>query len=109
MVLDNGATERKKQEDEAKAKAREEKLMLELEGRVNKTRGTKDSKEDKENKVKEAWEMVKSGGTAEGKEVVTDGRGVTDADLVAGQATVSGGERHRVKQVCKCLYSAFSR
>lgn len=62
-------------------------------------------KEDRERKVKEAWEMVR-GGEGEGKEdeeIVVDGRGVMPQDVEAGQASVPGHEKPRIKQVSQSL------
>jgi hypothetical protein len=90
---------------EVEEKHKEEKLKRELEitgegsrKRVKSESGT--GKEERERKVREAWEMVKGAERNESQEEVTgDSRGVMDADIVAGQATLAGQHREEVHHV----------
>lgn len=96
--------EKKAKSDEVKKARDAQKLKEELEGKSNTAAHSAREKEDRERRVKEAWEMVKSapeGG--EVHEVATDGRGVTPQDLAAGQAIASGHTREPVKQVSLTL------
>lgn len=98
--------EKKRAEAEAKKqKEREEKLKRELEQPGSSTGGVAKrkadlSKEERERKVKEAWEMVKGAGEGkQDKEVVTDARGVMDEDIKAGNVQLEGQEKEAVKPV----------
>lgn len=107
-AADKAAAERKDREGKEKEKERQERLRLELEGRTeDRKKGKIGSRgEETESRVKEAWEMVKGVGEGEGdnKEVVTDGRGVLDQDVKAGQANTTGHDgRPKIKQVCISL------
>ena len=96
---------KKKAEQEAqKRKELDAKLKLELE----QSSGSKKSalakrradlgREDRERNVKEAWEMIKGAGEGkQGEEVVTDGRGVTDADIKAGNVEIDGQKKESTK------------
>jgi hypothetical protein len=99
---------KKRAEQEAKLrKEREAKLQKELEQSGSSRSGLAKRKgdlgrEERERKVKEAWEMVKGAGEGkQGDEVVTDGRGVTDADIKAGNVEIVGQEKEKAsKSVC---------
>ena len=91
--------EARDKEEEAK---RAERLRLELsaEGSRQKGRTVHVGKEERDKKVKEAWEMVKGSGEGSGeKEQVGDARGVMDEDVLAGNARPSGEEKPAVHQV----------
>ena len=90
-------------------KEREERLRRELEDRIESSQAGKDGNGQRDDRVKEAWELVKSTGEGEGKEVVSDARGVTDQDVLAGQTNLSGAERSEVKQVCLDLLPLLTR
>lgn len=114
-IEEEAAAKEKAAADEIKAKKRAEqeaekrkeidaKLKLELE----QSSGSKKSalakrradlgREDRERSVKEAWEMVKGAGEGkQGEEVVTDGRGVTDADIRAGNVEIDGQKKESTK------------
>lgn len=53
---------------------------------------------EREQKVKEAWEMIKAAGEGEVKEVTTDARGATAEDFAGGQALPAGQSRPPVQQ-----------
>lgn len=109
------AAKAKKDEEEAKKKAeaakkaeeaRQERLKRELEeikGSKSRRKGRQASgsgTEEREQKVKEAWEMVKAAGSGiEPKQVVTDARGTMDADIKAGQVHIPGEPKKAVKVV----------
>jgi len=98
--------EDKERKAETKKKEDEERLKAELEGRVlkGKGKGKGDKKDvevkpesDRDQRIKEAWELVGKG--EEDKEVEVDGRGVMAEDELAGQAVPPGQEKPRIKQV----------
>jgi hypothetical protein len=104
--------EAKKGSDSVKAqkaaqKAQEKKerdaqrLKEELEGKAAAAAkaGQAQASADREQKVKEAWEMIKAAGEGEVKEVTTDARGATAEDFAGGQALPPGQSRPPVKQV----------
>lgn len=104
------AEEKKAQEDKVKAekaaiKAKEkkekdaEKLKEEMEGKKAKKEAGSSGKADRDQKVKEAWEMVKAAGEGQSDEVIADARGVTAEDIAGGQALAPGQSRPSVKQV----------
>jgi len=109
------AEEKKAEEGKAKAekaavrakeqkKKDEEKLKEEMEGKkVKKTAAS--GKDDRDQKVKEAWEMVKAAGEGQSEETVGDVRGVTTEDVLGGQALAPGQSRPKVQQVSRpcCL------
>ncbi|ORY26721.1 hypothetical protein BCR39DRAFT_252725 [Naematelia encephala] len=83
------AAEEKKRQEENRKKLEAE---LASEG-ARKKKGTSAS-EDREKKVKEAWELVRGGGQAkEGEEVVTDARGTMPQDVASGHANAPGQTR----------------
>jgi hypothetical protein len=104
---DRVKAEKQVREKEVEEKRKEEKLKRELETtatgegsrkRVKSESGT--GKEERERKVREAWEMVKGSERKESPEEVTvDSRGVMDADIVAGQATLAGQHREEIHHV----------
>ncbi|RSH91763.1 hypothetical protein EHS25_009132 [Saitozyma podzolica] len=101
---DRVKAEKQVREKEVEEKRKEEKLKRELETsatgegsrkRVKSESGT--GKEERERKVREAWEMVKGSERKESpEEVPVDSRGVMDADIVAGQATLAGQHREEI-------------
>ena len=104
---------KKRAEQEAeKRKERDAKLQMELERSGGSSRSAlnkrKDlGREEREQKVKEAWEMVKGAGEGkQGEEVVTDGRGVTDADLRSGNVEIDGQKKESIKSVCRLIHLA---
>lgn len=108
---DDAKAQKKAEADAKKQKEREEKLKRELEQGGSSSSGSarrkiEQAREERERKVKEAWEMVKGAGEGkQDKEVVTDGRGVTDADIRAGQSHVVGQDKPEVKSVSAGLGS----
>lgn len=100
-AADKVKADKREAEQKKKAKADQEKLQAELEGRKvgSTSKNTAAENEERERKVKEAWEMVKGADDGEEtKEVVTDARGVTPRDLAAGQAVAEGQKRPKVAQ-----------
>lgn len=98
-------SDKKKEEKKsisAKEKAEKDAIRLkeELTGKKEVKKSTKADKEERDAKVKEAWEMVKAAGEgSSSKEVSGDGRGVLPEDVAAGQAVTSGEHRAPVQQV----------
>lgn len=98
--------------DAKKQKERAEKLKKELEQAEGSTSGLARrkgelGKEERERKVKEAWEMVKGDGEGkQDKEVVTDARGVMDEDIKAGNVQIAGQAKSPVKPVRHYLFSS---
>ena len=97
---EKSTSEKKQQAAKEKVKKDEERLRAELEGSgVSKGSKKRDAgKSERERKVKEAWEMVKDGAEGEPTKEV-DARGVTDADILSGQAVIAGQSRPPPKQV----------
>lgn len=104
---DEAKAKKKAEADAKKQKEREERLKRELEQAGSSTGGIAKrkadlNKEERERKVKEAWEMVKGAGEGkQDKEVVTDARGVMDEDIKAGNVQIEGQEKQAVKSVCQ--------
>ena len=107
-IKDQAAAERKAKKEKEEAERRKRKLEEELsEAGPSKKSDVGKSKAagaERGRKVKEAWEMVKgdtsaASGSAEAVGSVVDGRGVTDADIRAGQAIPAG--EHRPQHVSK--------
>ena len=102
VELDKTSAQRTVGEAKQKEQERKDRLQSELEDRAKSSNERRDTL-DEEEKVPEVWEMVTGGDEHEhdGSEVVTDARGVMDADITAGQAgmSTSGRGRPSVKQV----------
>lgn len=91
----------------AKEKAEKDAIRLkeELEGKKVSKKVNKGEKEERDAKVKEAWEMVKAAGEgSSSKEVTSDARGVLPEDVAAGQAVPAGEHRAPVRQVTAPLH-----
>ena len=96
---------REKEEKLVKEKAEKDALKLKevLEGKQAATstsaKAADSHRGEREKKVKEAWELVKSAGEGESRdEVTTDARGVLPEDVAAGQALPKGQHRPPVQQ-----------
>jgi hypothetical protein len=107
-ALDESTVQRKAREAEEREKERKERLRRELEDRTTVEKGG-GAGERGDERVKEAWEMMKGGSEdSERKEVVTDARGVMDHDVAAGQASISNKGRPSVKQVNRLTFPSLT-
>lgn len=102
---DEEALKKRREREEKRAEEGRERLRRELAGEIKPSGKGKMGGKGDDDKVKEAWEMVKASEGAEtgdgkdGKVAAGDARGVMPQDVKAGMAQVDGKARPQIKQV----------